>query len=461
MQNTVLSTQGSNKGQESSGSRSDPQSDKVDSQQKGKSKATYRKKKKNVNKERAPPQESSQAATQDATAVAQTSATKALQEPPRAPWEAAIDKALQDISSDVQKFAVVAERPVLSSVIPQQMAEDLKVLPLEDENQSSKRLIDAQPSQYDVYYQMSVLELLAFASCVKNNVKYETFKVVEKRNRTIKTDDPKSKYRYYRCNSATCSCSVQREHGRYREPLTPFEPQLMNMAGTTINQPLQSGYPLMPPLRNGMSHETMGPLAWQFGKHGLLPKDKGTDWKTPLTETQQNIIKQHVKPRNGGGSSTKWLMPKATDGGIFSLGSLTGNAPTGFPPGVSRANMPASNALKNITQLVHDLHLKKKSDNGSADDVMCMSTSEVSNFTFFDETANTPIKSSQFSKFFSTKCETTESGTYTISVISIYSASEDPDVQTGIPPASGDVEADAKNRQRANQLLQLMLSRKA
>ncbi|GIX61511.1 ERAD-associated E3 ubiquitin-protein ligase component HRD3A [Babesia caballi] len=369
-----------------------------------------------------------------------------------ATWEEAVSATHANIAGGIEKYAVEAAEPLYTSVTPVVLDGAVKVA---DASSSAPAALaepgqDAAPSQ--VYYQIPPTELIALAACAKNPV--NLFCIPKKVMNTARRPRPEE-------GKGRISGGI--EESRHQGHLISFESQLLPLNKPGIDQPLAFGTPLpKPPLPHAQGSNRIAsglfPMyKMHHGRESVMHRDgfpAPADRRSKHPDDHQLLLKQHMKARAGGGD--KWAMPKATDGGIFSLGSIRGDTPNaeglssnGVGAFASRGNSSHPTPLQNISQMVQDLHLKKLSASRSTD-VMNMSTQEVSNFKFIDDETHSPIKSSQFSQLFSAaglahKAETAK----------LAAEAE------GRSGPSVNVADDARNRERATQLLQQMMARKA
>ncbi|BAM41844.1 conserved hypothetical protein [Theileria orientalis strain Shintoku] len=98
-----------------------------------------------------------------------------------------------------------------------------------------------------------------------------------------------------------------------------------------------------------------------------------------------------------GYDHNKWDNPSYNSRSIFSLGPLEERK-------ASKGNselQSATGALKNLSCLVQDFQVGKKSQaEGSGDDLSNLNISDINNFAFVDEDVDDSLKCSKFSKFF-------------------------------------------------------------
>lgn len=412
------------KGNEPSSARSETQSDKAEAARKPKGKASPNKQKKGASKDKGSSQASPNQEADAQPKSDQPQDQEGSEEGSQSGWDLTVESTLQTLADGLKQYEVANETPLASSMLPQVISDDIKVVQQED---CTPEPTNASSVTCAVHYEMPVLQLLALASTANKDHNIPLFKVVEAKSlRSHKSDE--SRHR----NSAP------KDHQRHHDQqLTPFD-----------YQSLQATYPPGADYPGDTQPNTLKPFTGWVGKQDMQGKDKAMQ-KGPhggkLQPTNMNQGGAKSRSANDG----KWLMPTATDG-IFSLGSIKDDDQLGSQPATSGTNLQAADALKNITQILQDMKLKKKASQGAEDDVINISTKDVSSFTFFDEGGNTPLKSSQFSKFFSTKLESVESAT------------PKPEAAgESVKEPANDVEAETRNRQRANQLLQLMMSRKS
>ncbi|CDR96769.1 hypothetical protein, conserved [Babesia bigemina] len=367
-------------------------------------------------------------------------------------WEDAVLATQTAVTEHLESFKVKAETPIPASTMPCILDENTKVVGETQEGQQGPAGQGPGAVLFDSYYQLPPKELIALAASATRSCSLFSFRKDERRSaRRAKADDPRSKN------------SVGHEDGRHGN-LIPYEPLLEPMNIPGHDQPLE------PENGHGKPHHSHGHEQRSGGANH--PKHPGRqrehthpkggahmpgDRKPKHTDGQPLPSKQNTKAKGPAGGAGRWSAPKPTDG-IFSLGSLRPESPSATP---NTANDSHAMSFKNLSQMVHDLHIKKTVSLRHSDDVMNMTPQDVSNFTFIDEESHIPLKSSQFSKFFSVVGQQHKAGRFPVAQATIGAEQARLAAQgEGSDIPGMNVAGDAKNRERASQLLQQMLARK-
>ncbi|GFE53400.1 transcription antiterminator, putative [Babesia ovis] len=331
-------------------------------------------------------------------------------------WDDVVTTTCASIAQGLEKFQVKVDTPVYSSLEPHVIGENLRV---DDGTHQVPTTPTKDAVASDVYYQLTQLELIALAACANKICNVIIFKQRERRTtRRPKPDELRQKH------------GDGHEDGRHHGKLIPFEPQLLPMHIPGHALPIDFNEPISKVNLEGFQHNRIA------HQHFSKPR---------LSEAQQQLIIHNLEARAGSNPDNRWITPKPTDG-IFSLGNIKGENPHHMASG---DRTPNTAAMNNLSQMIQSLHLKKQSPIKGNDDVMNMSTQELSNFTFDDDESSSSQRGSQFTKFFS----------------NFEQRHKEDRVMPGsqVQNAAGDTLniGDAKNRERASQLLKQMIERKA
>ncbi|ORM40127.1 ERAD-associated E3 ubiquitin-protein ligase component HRD3A [Babesia sp. Xinjiang] len=309
-------------------------------------------------------------------------------------WKEAMEAARANISKGLDQYRMELDTSRQCSSVPRILCDDIRLDKSSEEGQSMSTEQEPESFETSVYYQIPHRELLALAACANTVCNIFRFKQRSPR-KAIKT--PRSERSGNRAGGVNTD---DPNHGK----LIPFEPQLLPLDVAGYDEPLESGESMAKQGMKGLKHDQRIGVS-QFPRHGMHQGghrhhkgvfQSGPGGKATLSEAQQQLIKQNLKARSGSSTSNRWLTPKPTEG-IFSLGNIRGENANAV---ASNDNTPSAASNKSLSQMVRELHLKKLGSPRSTDDVMNMSTQEVSNFTFIDEETPNSLKSSQFSKFF-------------------------------------------------------------
>ncbi|GBE58771.1 hypothetical protein, conserved [Babesia ovata] len=370
----------------------------------------------------------------------------------RTGWEAAVLATQTAITEDLESYKVRSELPITASIMPCVLDQNTKMA---GEAQGGEQgTVEPVPGAVlmDSYYQLPPKELIALAAAATRSSSLFSFKKEDRRPaRRPKADDPRTRN------------STGHEDGRHGN-LIPYEPLLEPMTIPGHDQPLEpeTGFPK--PRHPQLHEQRIG--GNYYPKHPGRHRDhmyaKGGphvpgDRRPKYVDAQQLIAKQNAKARGFPGGANRWSAPRPTDG-IFSLGSLRPETPHVTPKAANEAHAMSFNS---ISRMVQDLHLKKLVSLRNGEDVLNMTTQDVSNFTFIDEESHVPLKSSQFSKIFSVVGQQHKAEQARL-------AAEGERADTPGFNVAGERKrrsahtcaGDAKNRERASQLLQQMLARK-